>query len=90
MAMTFDRAARPLEAGEDSCHSGEHSVDRVVRAGIRANAAGVTGYHIHVDLRTGKAIRPEEQKYLDESGQPLGHSYAPAVPDEAITAAGKK
>ena len=40
------------------------------------------------DLVTGKAIRPEEQKYLDESGQPLGFSNAPAVPDEALL--GKK
>lgn len=84
IAMTFDRAQRDLEPTEDSCHSGERSLDRAVRAGIRARQAGITGYHIHVDLRTGKAIRPEEQKYLDESGQPLGHSYAPAVPDEAI------
>jgi hypothetical protein len=59
-------------------------VDNTVRAGIRARAAGLHGYHIHVDLKTGKAIRPEEQKYLDESGQPLGHSYAPAVTDSAL------
>ena len=84
IGMSFDRAKAGMEVREDSCHSGEQSVDRVVRAGIRAKQAGLEGYHIHVDLRTGKAIRPEEQKYLDESGQPLGHSYAPAVPDEAL------
>jgi hypothetical protein len=56
----------------------------MVRAGLRSRAAGIKGYHIHVDLDTGKAIRPEEQKYLDESGQPIGFSYAPRVPDEAL------
>ena|SRR5437773_1830010 len=72
------------ENREDSCHEGERAVDTMVRAGLRARAVGIKGYHIHVDLDTGKAIRPEEQKYLDQSGQPLGLSYAPRVPDEVL------
>ena len=84
IGMSFDRAKAAPEIREDQCHVGERSVDRMVRAGIRARQAGITGYHIHVDLETGKAIRPEEQRYLDESGQPLGHSFAPAVPDEEL------
>jgi hypothetical protein len=81
MAMTFDRAQGPrrYEAREDTCHEGERSVDTMVRAGLRARAAGIKGYHVHVDLVNGKAIRADEQKYLDESRQPIGHSYAPAV-----------
>ena len=86
LAMTFDRARRESEPREDSCHEGERAVDTMVRAGIRAKAAGIKGYHIHVDLVTGKAIRPEEQKYVDESGQPLGFSYAPAIKDDALPA----
>ena len=85
LAMTFDRTTREnTENREDSCHEGERAVDTMVRAGLRARAVGIKGYHIHVDLDTGKAIRPEEQKYLDESGQPLGLSYAPRVPDEVL------
>ena len=85
MAMTFDRSKRMNNRPqEDSCHEGERSVDTSVRAGLRARAVGIKGYHIHLDLETGKAIRPEEQKYLDESGQPVGFSYAPRVPDEAL------
>jgi hypothetical protein len=83
MAMTFDRSKRPANRPpEDSCHEGERSVDTTVRAGLRARAAGLHGYHVHVDLVSGKAVVPEEQKYLDESGQALGFSYAPRVPDE--------
>ena len=87
MSLTFDRDPYNTNTREPACHEGERSVDNTVRAGIRARAAGLHGYHIHVDLKTGKAIRPEEQKYLDESGQPLGHSYAPAVPDSAASPA---
>jgi hypothetical protein len=85
-ATNYDRAktANRNTTLEDACHEGERSVDRMVRVGLRARQAGITGYYIHVDLVTGKAIRPEEQKYLDESGQPLGFASAPAVPDEAL------
>ena len=86
-AMNYDRVKRQYDntTVEDACHDGERSVDRMVRVGLRARQAGITGYYIHVDLVTGKAIRPEEQKYLDESGQPRGFATAPAVPDEALS-----
>jgi hypothetical protein len=86
MAVTLDRNKRVnRETQETTCHEGgERFIEEMVRAGLRARAVGLKGYHIHVDLVTGKAIRPEEQKYLDESGQPLGTSYAPLVPDEAL------
>ena len=86
MAMTFDRGRNVnRETQETTCHEGgERFIETVVRTGHRARAAGIKGYHIHVDVVTGKAIRPEEQKYLEESGQPLGFSYAPLVPDEAL------
>ena len=82
LAMTFNKMPENNSAfvtREDACHEGERSVDRSVRAGQRARAAGITGYHIHVDLETGKAVNPEEQKYLDESSQPRGLSYAPMI-----------
>ncbi len=84
VALNYDRVnrANPHETREDSCHEGERNVDLAVRVGLRARQLGLRGYHIHVDLETGKAIRPEEQKYLDESKQPLGHSYAPVFPDQ--------
>ena len=88
MASTFDRgrnANREPQTQEVSCHEGgERFLEGIVRAGLRARAVGIKGYHIHVDVTTGKAIRPEDQKYLDESGQPLGFSYAPPIPDEAL------
>jgi len=86
MASTFDRG-RPAGnvTQEVTCHEGgEKFMEGMVRAGLRARAVGIKGYHIHVDVTTGKAIRPEDQKYLDESGQPFGFSYAPPVPDEAL------
>jgi hypothetical protein len=81
LAMTFNKMPEDdtFVTREEACHEGERSVDRSVRAGQRARAAGITGYHIHVDLETGKAINPAEQKYLDESGQPPGLSYAPMI-----------
>ena len=82
LAMTFNKMPENNSAfvtREDACHEGERSVDRSVRAGQRARAAGITGYHIHVDLETGKAVNPKEQKYLDESSQPRGLSYAPMI-----------
>jgi hypothetical protein len=86
-AANYDRVKREYNnvTVEDACHEGERSVDRMVQVGLRARQAGITGYYIHVDLVTGKAIRPEEQKYLDESGQPLGFASAPMVPDEALS-----
>ena len=86
-AMNYDRVKRQYDntTVEDACHEGERSVDRMVQVGLRARQAGITGYYIHVDLVTGKAIRPEEQKYLDESSQPRGFATAPAVPDEALS-----
>ena len=90
IAQTFDRRKRSTildpEEHEDLCHESDTAADRQVRAGLLARAAGLHGYHIHVDLKTGKAISPEDQKYLDESGQPLGYSYAPTVPasDDAL------
>ena len=86
MASTFDRG-RPASnvTQEVTCHEGgEKFMEGMVRAGLRARAVGIKGYHILVDVKTGKAIRPEEQKYLDESRQPFGFSYAPPVPDEAL------
>ena len=86
MASTFD-CGRPASnvTQEVTCHEGgEKFMEGMVRAGLRARAVGIKGYHIHVDVKTGKAIRPEEQKYLDESRQPFGFSYAPPVPDEAL------
>ncbi|MDP8989994.1 MAG: hypothetical protein M3N41_07935 [Acidobacteriota bacterium] len=81
LAMTFNKMPEnnAFVTREETCHEGERSVDRSVRAGQRARAAGIKGYHIHVDLETGKAINAEEQKYLDESGQPHGLSYAPTI-----------
>ena len=91
MAQTLDRqkrsASADLERHEDMCHEEDSAAERTVRAGLRARAAGIHGYHIHVDLVTGKALDPEEQKYLDESGQPVGYSFAPGVPDSAIAKA---
>ena len=86
MAMTFDRNPRPNRATQEAtCHeNGGRFIEGMVRSGLRARAVGIKGYHIHVDLKTGKAIRPEEQKYLDGSGQPLGTSYAPLVTDEEL------
>lgn len=86
-AANYDRVKSPYSNAtlEDTCHEGERNVDRMVRVGLRARQAGITGYYIHVDLVTGKAIRPEEQKYLDQSGQPKGFATAPAVPDEALS-----
>lgn len=84
LAMTFNRmpANNNFVTREEACHAGDAFggfADRNVRAGQRAVAAGVHGYHIHVDLETGKAVNPAEQKYLDESGQPAGLSYAPMI-----------
>ena len=81
LAMTFNRMPENMAFPtlEEACHEGERSVDRSVRAGQRAREAGVTGYHIHVNLETGKAVNPAEQKYLDESHQPPGLSYAPMI-----------
>jgi len=86
-ATNYDRVKRAYNSTtiEDACHEGERSIDRMVRAGLRARQAGFKGYYIHVDLVTGKAIRPEEQKYLDESGQPLGFASAPMVTDDAVS-----
>jgi hypothetical protein len=85
MSMTFDRTKPNTETREVTCHEGgERFVQAMVRSGQRARAAGLKGYHIHVDVETGKAVRPEEQKYLEESGQLLGHSYAPPVPDDMV------
>jgi len=86
-AINYDRVKREYNnvTVEDACHEGERSVDRVVRTGLRARQAGLKGYYIHMDLVTGKAIRPEEQKYLDESGQPPGFASAPMVSDEALS-----
>lgn len=89
-ALNYDRVKR--EPGnttvENTCHEAENTVsnstDRIVRAGRRARQAGIKGYYIHMDLTTGKAIRPEEQKYLDESGQPPGYVFAPSVTDEDL------
>jgi hypothetical protein len=83
MAMTFDRRGNVnTETQETTCHEGgERFLENMVRSGLRARAAGLNGYHIHIDL-TGKAVRPEEQKYVDESGQRT--SYAPLVPDEVL------
>jgi hypothetical protein len=92
LASTFDRVKNVTdETRETTCHEGgERFLQGLLRAGQRARAAGVTGYHIHVDVMTGKAVRPEEQKYLDESGQPLGFSYAPPVPDDILPEDAKK
>jgi hypothetical protein len=92
IASTFDRAKNAaLETRETTCHEGgERFLQGMVRAGQRARAAGVKGYHIHVDVATGKAVRPEEQKYLDASGQPLGYSYAPPIPDDMLPAEARK
>jgi hypothetical protein len=82
LAMTFNKVPdnnMSFVTREEACHEGEKSVDRSVRAGQRARAAGIFGYHIHVDLETGKAVNPAEQKYLDESHQPPGLSYAPMI-----------
>jgi len=81
LAMTFNKMPENMSfvTREEACHEGERSVDRSVRAGQRAREAGITGYHIHVDLETGKAVNPAEQKYLDESHQPPGLSYAPMI-----------
>src|SRR5262249_50686314 len=86
VAQTLDRQKGKVDdtSHEPFCHEEDTAPERTVRAGLRARAAGLHGYHIHVDLVTGKAISPEDQKYLDESGQPLGYSFAPAVPDDAI------
>ena len=86
-ATNYDRVKRNYNNAtvEDACHEGERSIDRMVRAGLRARQAGYKGYYIHVDLVTGKAIRPEEQKYLDESGQPLGFASAPMVTDDELS-----
>jgi hypothetical protein len=86
MATTFDRSRNVnRETQETTCHEGgERFLEGIVRAGLRARAVGVKGYHIHVDVVTGKAVRPEEQKYLEETGQPLGFSYAPPIPHEAL------
>ena len=86
MATTFDRSRNVnRETQETTCHEGgERFLEGMVRAGLRARAVGVKGYHIHVDVLTGKAVRPEEQKYLDETGQPPGFSYAPPIPDEML------
>lgn len=85
-ATNYDRVKRDYSNTtlEDACHEGERSVDRMVRVGLRARQAGLKGYYIHMDLVTGKAIRPEEQKYLDESGQPPGFASAPMVTDEEL------
>ncbi len=74
LAMTFNNMPENTTflTREETCNEGERSVDRSVRAGTK-------GYHIHVNLETGKAINAEEQKYLDESGQPRGLSYAPTI-----------
>jgi hypothetical protein len=87
IASTFDRSKNVnVETRETSCHEGsERFLEGAVRAGLRARAAGIKGYHIHIDVVTGKAVRPEEQRYVDESGQPLGFSYAPPIPDEALS-----
>jgi hypothetical protein len=81
LAVTFNKTPENMSfvTREEACHEGERSVDRSVRAGQRARAAGIMGYHIHVDLETGKAVSPAEQKYLDQSHQPPGLSYAPAI-----------
>jgi hypothetical protein len=85
-ATNYDRVKRALGSvtEEDTCHEAERTIDRMVVAGRRARQAGIKGYYIHVDVTTGKAVRPEEQKYLDESGQPLGYVFAPTVTDEDI------
>jgi hypothetical protein len=70
MAMTYDRRTNVVrETQETTCHEGGgRFIESMLRAGTRAQAAGLKGYHIHID-RTGKAVRPEEQKYVDETGQ---------------------
>ena len=85
-AMNYDRVKRGPENAtiEDTCHEAERSIDRMVVSGRRANQAGIRGYYIHMDVETGKAVRPEEQKYLDESGQPPGYVFAPTVSDEDL------
>ena len=92
-AMNYDRVPGNFTNAteEDTCHEGELAgpngsiADRMVRHGRAARQAGIRGYYIHQDLATGKAVRPEEQKYLDESGQPPGYVFAPSVPDETAT-----
>jgi hypothetical protein len=81
LAMTFDKMPENMSfvTREEACHEGERSVDRSVRAGQRAREAGIMGFHIHVDLESGKAVSPAEQKYLDESYQPPGLSFAPMI-----------
>lgn len=83
LASTYDRNKNMNRATQEStCHEGgERFIETVIRTGMRARAAGLKGYALHVDLATGKAIRPEEQKYLDENGQRT--SYAPLLPDQA-------
>ena len=83
MATTFDRGKFDTEPRENQCHESERDMDAITRQGIRANAAGLKGYHIHQDLKTGKALRPEEQQYLDRGQIPF-HSFAPAIPDEML------
>jgi hypothetical protein len=84
LAMTFNKmpATDTFTTREEACHAGDAFggfAERNVRAGQRATVVGVHGYHIHVNLETGKAVNPAEQKYLDESGQPPGLSYAPMI-----------
>ena len=93
MATTLERTTGGRGGGmntqEAACHEGERDIDHATAQGLRANVVGWHGYHIHVDLATGKAIVPFEQHYLDESGQPRGHSFAPTVSDEEVAQAAK-
>ena len=82
LASTYDRSKNMnRQTQESTCHEGgERFIETVLGSGIRARAAGLKGYAIHIDLATGKAVRPEEQKYLDENGQRT--SYAPLLPNQ--------
>jgi hypothetical protein len=80
IAVTYDRRINVVrETQETTCHEGgERFLQIMLRAGTRAQAAGFKGYHIHID-RSGKAVQPEEQKYVDQTGQ--RSSYASTVLD---------
>ena len=51
-ATNYDRVKRPYNAAtlEDTCHEGERSIDRMVRAGLRARQAGIKGYYCPVPM----------------------------------------
>jgi len=94
IAVTWDRNARPAKPWEDACYgeANDRNIDKMVAAGRRSKAAGITGYHIHDpnDITKSYAASPpltaEEQALAppsDLKGAPPKYEPGVAPPMQA-------